>query len=73
VGGQVVDVVRLRVDGTLSGAVRGTSTDLFSIDAATGLPISWERSLDTVADAFGTTIRYQENARFDLVSLTPTT
>jgi hypothetical protein len=73
VGGVPVEVLRLRVDGTLTGRYRGTSVDLLAIDAATGLPLVWERSVDTQADAFGSSIRYQEQARFDLVSLTPAT
>jgi hypothetical protein len=73
VGGLVVDVIRIRVTGTLTGRVRGTSLDLLTVVAATGLPVRWERSVDTLADAFGSTVRYQEQARFDLVSLTPST
>ena len=73
VGGLAVEVVRLRIDGTLTGRYRGTSVDLLTLDAATGLPVTWERSVDTVAEAFGASIRYREQARFDLVSLTPTT
>jgi hypothetical protein len=73
VDGVSVPVVRLRVDGTLSGRVRGTSTDLLTVVAATGLPVVWERTVDTVADAFGSSVRYREHARFDLASLTPQT
>jgi hypothetical protein len=73
VGGVTVDVVRIRVDGTLSGRVRGTSVDLLTFVASSGLPVRWERSVDTLADAFGSTVRYQEQAQFDLVSLTPST
>ncbi len=68
-----VDVIRLRVDGTMTGRVRGTSTDLLTVVAATGLPVVWDRTVDSVADAFGASVRYQEHARFDLVSLTPAT
>jgi hypothetical protein len=73
VGGITVDVIRIRVDGTLTGWARGTSTDVLTVVAATGLPVVWERTVDTVADAFGASVRYQENARFELVSLTPST
>jgi hypothetical protein len=73
VGGVAVEVVQIRVDGTLTGKVRGTSSDLLTLVAATGLPVHWVRSIDTLADAFGTTVRYQEQARFDLQSLTPQT
>jgi hypothetical protein len=73
IGGVTVDVIRLRVDGTLTGFTRGTSRDLMTVVAATGLPVIWERTVDTVADAFGGSVRYQEQARFELVSLTPAT
>jgi hypothetical protein len=73
VGGVPVDVVRIRIDGTLTGRVRGTSVDLLTLVASTGLPVRWERSVDTIADAFGSSVRYQEQAQFDLVSLTPST
>jgi hypothetical protein len=73
VAGNTVETVTYRVDGTLTGRVRGTSTDLYTVDRATGLPIRIERSVDTVADAFGTSVRYQEHATFDLVSLHPET
>lgn len=73
VGGVTVDTVTVRVDGTMTGRVRGTSMDLYTLVASTGLPIRVERSVDTIADAFGTSIRYQEQATFDLASLTPQT
>lgn len=73
IDGVTVDVVRFRVDGTLTGFTRGTSTDLLTVVAATGLPVVWERSVDTVADAFGASVRYQEHVRFELLSLTPAT
>jgi hypothetical protein len=73
VGGQVVEVIRLRIEGTMAGRVRGTSVDELTVVAATGLPVHWRRSVDTDADAFGTTIKYQEQASFALVSLTPAT
>ncbi len=73
VGGVAVPVVKIRVGGTLTGRVRGTSLDLLTFDVASGLPVRWERSVDTMADAFGTSVRYQEHVVFDLVSLTPAT
>lgn len=73
VGGEVVEVIRLRIEGTLSGRVRGTSLDELTVVAATGLPVRWTRTVDSDADAFGTTIKYQEQTAFDLVSLTPAT
>jgi hypothetical protein len=73
IGGVAVDTVTYRVDGTMTGRVRGTSMDLYTVVQATGLPVHMERTVDTVADAFGTSIRYHEQATFDLVSLTPQT
>ena len=66
-----VAVVRIRIDGTITGRIRGTSIDLLTLVAGTGLPVRWQRSVDTLADAFGSTVRYQEQAQFDLVSLHP--
>lgn len=73
IGGTTVPVIRLRIDGLVSGRVSGTSVDLLTIEATTGLPLDWERSTDNLANAFGASIRYKEQARFTLVSLTPTT
>jgi hypothetical protein len=73
VGGVQIATVTYRVDGTMTGRVRGTSSDRYSVVMATGLPIRIDRSVDTMADAFGTSVRYQEHATFDLVSLTPAT
>ena len=73
VGGVSVAVVRIRIDGTITGRIRGTSTDLLTLVVGTGLPVRWQRSVDSLADAFGSTVRYQEQAQFDLVSLAPQT
>jgi hypothetical protein len=73
VGGVAVETATYRIEGTMTGRVRGTSTDLYTVVRATGLPIHMVRSVDTIADAFGTSVRYQEQAAFDLVSLTPQT
>jgi hypothetical protein len=73
VGGQVVAVVRIRVDGTLTGRIRGASQDLLTLVAATGLPVHWQRMVDTMAQAFGTNVHYVEHATFDLQSLVPQT
>jgi hypothetical protein len=73
VGGVAVEVVRIRIDGTITGRARGTSSDTLTLVAGTGLPVRWERSVDTVADAFGASVRYVEHATFDLTSLTPQT
>jgi hypothetical protein len=73
VGGQVVDVVRIRLIGTISGAARGTSSDEFTLVASTGLPVRVVRSVDTVTNALGNDVRYSESATFVLQSLTPAT
>jgi hypothetical protein len=73
VGGTTVETVTYRVEGAMTGRVRGTSVDLYTVVRTTGLPVHMERTVDTIADAFGTSIRYQEQATFDLVSLTPQT
>lgn len=73
IGGVAVDVVRFRLDGTLSGVASGTSSELYSVDAATGLPVLLERHIDARSAAFGVDVIYREDVRFDLVSLTPTT
>jgi hypothetical protein len=73
VDGVAVETVTYRIDGTMTGRVRGTSTDLYTVAKATGMPLHMERTVDTIADAFGTSVRYQEHATFDLVSLTPQT
>ena len=73
VGGVLVDTVTFRIVGTMTGRVRGTSSDTYTVVRSTGLPISVDRTVDTMADAFGTSVRYQEHATFDLVSLDPQT
>jgi hypothetical protein len=72
-GGQTVEVVRIRVEGVLSGRIRGTSLDTLTFVRSTGLPVHWERMVDTVAHAFGGDVRYVEHATFDLQSLAPQT
>jgi hypothetical protein len=69
----VVEVVRIRVDGTLSGRIHGTSHDVLTLVRSTGLPLHWQRTVDTMAQAFGTNVHYVEHATFDLQSLVPQT
>ena len=72
VGGRTVEVVGVRIDGRMTGRVDGRSTDELWLVAATGLTVSWERSVDTLADAaFGARVRYREQATFELESLDP--
>jgi hypothetical protein len=72
-GGQAVEVVRVQVDGVLSGRINGSSQDLMTLVRATGLPVHWQRMVDTMAQAFGANVHYVEHATFDLQSLTPQT
>ncbi len=73
VAGTTVDTATYEIVGTMTGRVRGSSTDRYTVVRSTGLPIRLQRSVDTVADAFGTSVGYQEQASFTLVSLTPRT
>jgi hypothetical protein len=73
VEGVVTDTVTFTIQGELTGRVRGASSDTYTVVRTSGLPIRLERSVDTLADAFGTTVQYQEHVTFDLVSLTPQT
>jgi hypothetical protein len=73
VGGQVVDVIKIRLDATFSGAARGTSTDDYTLVASTGLPVRVVRTLDSITNALGNDVRYRESATFVLQSLTPAT
>jgi hypothetical protein len=64
--------VRFRLDATMTGRARGTSTETFWVSPVTGLTLRWERSVDTIADtSFGAKVRYQEQATFVLESLDP--
>ena len=72
VSGTLVTVVHVVIDGTLTGRAVGTSHDDLLLLAATGMTVSWTRSVDTVADAaFGAKAHYTEHASFFLLSLLP--
>jgi hypothetical protein len=71
IGGTAVDAIHVRVDATTSGRVRGTSVDDFWSAPGTGLTVRWERTVDSLANAWGAEIRYRENATFLLESLEP--
>ena len=74
VGGAAVDAVRIVIEGTFTGKATGKSRDELWIAEATGLTLRWDRMVDTMADAaFGAQVRYQEQASFVLLSLTPRT
>jgi hypothetical protein len=74
VGGVPVDAVHIAIDGTFTGKATGRSHDELWLAEATGMTLRWDRMVDTMADAaFGAQVRYQEQASFVLVSLTPRT
>ena len=56
---------------TFTGQAERTSLDELWLAADTSAP-RWERSVDTIADAFGgAKVRYREDATFVLESLVP--
>jgi len=72
VGGDEVEALHLRLDATMTGRAVGGAVENFWLVPGTGLPIRWERDIDTVANtAWGTKVRYRENATFVLESLEP--
>lgn len=73
VDGVAVETISYRIEGVMSGRVAGTSLDVNTVVRSTGLPVRAERWADTVANAFGADVRYQEHVTFDLLSLTPAT
>src|SRR5258708_18470120 len=74
IGGSAVDVVRVVVDGVLSGKARGKTHDDQLVEAKTGLVVAWSRWVDSYADtSFGTNVHYTEQASFLLESMVPTT
>ena len=74
VGGVAVDALRIVIDGTFSGKATGRSHDELWVAESNGLTLRWDRMVDTMADAaFGAQVRYQEQASFVLLSLTPRT
>jgi hypothetical protein len=74
VGGTAVDVVHLKMHSAFNGRATGMADDELWVSAVNGLTVRWVRSVDTLADSsFGAKVRYQEQASFDLESLTPRT
>ena len=72
VGGTEVEALRIVLVGSFTGKAEGTSRDELWLAADTGLTLRWDRSVDTIADAFGgAKVRYREQASFVLESLTP--
>jgi hypothetical protein len=72
VEGAEVAALRIVLVGSFTGKAQGTSRDELWFTPDTGLTLRWERTVDTLADAFGgAKVRYQEAATFTLESLTP--
>jgi hypothetical protein len=72
IGGERVRAVHVRDDGTCTGRVNGTSMDELWLDFRTGMTLKWNRTVDTLATAFGgAKVRYTEEATFVLESLQP--
>jgi CRP-like cAMP-binding protein len=73
IGGEPVDTVHIRARYELSGRANGTSSVDWWLHAETGLTVREERTVDTRARAVWGDVRYQEDATFELLSLTPAT
>lgn len=73
VGGVDVEAVRVHIDFTMTGTVRGTATADRWLHPETGLDLRLDRTTDTRARSAWGDIRYQEQASFRLLSLTPRT
>jgi hypothetical protein len=71
VGGTEVPVVRVRLEGTLTGSTRGRSDREVWLARADGLMVQTVASTDTDADTPGGTVRYRESYRLRLQSLQP--
>jgi hypothetical protein len=71
VGGTAVPVVRVRLEGILTGSTRGRSDREVWLARADGLMVQAVASTDTDADTPGGTVRYRESYRLRLQSLQP--
>ena len=71
VEGRAVPVVRVRLDGTLTGTTRGTSAREVWLAEDTGLLVQALGETDTDADTPAGVVRYRESYRLRLQSLTP--
>jgi hypothetical protein len=69
--GEIVQAVRVHLDGTITGTHEGTSTDDLWLSRRTGLPLRWDRTVDIVSSAYGADVRYTEDASFTIESLDP--
>jgi hypothetical protein len=71
VEGRPVPVVRVRLDGTLTGSTRGTSDRELWLSREQGLLVQALGETDTDADTAGGPVRYRESYRLRLLSTTP--
>jgi hypothetical protein len=71
IGGEKVSAVHIEIDSVFKGRANGTAMDELWFAEDTGAVLRWERTVDTKAKAFGTDVRYQEEATFLLESLSP--
>ncbi len=71
VGGTSVEVLHLQITGVLTGATRGRSDREVWLRKTDGLLVQATGDTDTDADTSGGTVRYQEEYRLRLQSLTP--
>lgn len=73
VGDASVPTLHIRVVVTVSGRGEGEARYDTWLDAATGLKVKENRTVDTTAHEFGASIRYTETATFRLLSMSPRT
>jgi hypothetical protein len=71
VGGVSVQAVKVRIDSRMTGKIEGESSDTLWLHPLTGMTLRWDRTVDTLASAYGAKVRYQEDASFVLASLEP--
>jgi hypothetical protein len=71
VGGRPVDALRIELHSTMSGKTNGTADDRLWIHPQTAMTLRWDRTVDTMATAYGAQVRYVEDASFVLESLDP--
>ena len=71
IGKDRVDALRIDLDSTMTGQVDGSSTDSLWVSARDGMTLRWERTVDTLATAYGARVRYKEDATFILKDLEP--
>jgi hypothetical protein len=71
IGATSVDAVRFELRSTMTGKTNGTAHDEFWIHPQTAMTLRWDRTVDTMATAYGAQVHYEENASFVLESLEP--